>query len=286
MIKELRSIEEYKNLLKEFRTVCRRPFSNIYFMPEDLERYIDMGRASYEKEEYGIILFLDEDRYYRACLYVDEKQKFEIPARDKRILVRNIYRTRQKNDGLEAIRERLKILGFKQEGTSVQIQGNPNELLLNFKSIEKYAKEMEKRGYWCIIPDFSRFKEIEDMIIESGIIKDYHIIYRTEEEKKALTPGTYLCMVNNRYEICAASILNINLMEGICQDGIIVVQEKYKMKGFAPIMAYQRYKWLCNNNIQNIQGWILTHNEPSLKYHKSLGFRFIDKYSEEWLLDV
>ncbi len=284
MIKQLQSIDEYKSLIEEFKKICRVPFSNIYLMPSAIDRYIKLQRAYFEKSEYGVVFYFDEGTYYRVYLYVDGKQKFQISAFDKKMLVRNTYNMKYKNEDLLHVQNRLQEIGFTQEGTSVQIQGKTQELLSNCMSIGKYTALMEKRGYHCIQPDFSRFGQIEQVIIHSEILKDYHLTFRTEQEKKELEEGSYLCIVNKDNEICAASIAVINF--GIAQAEVMAVKEEYKMKGLAPILTYQRLKWLCDRNVSKIQGWILLHNETSLRYHQKIGYQLIDRYAEDWILEV
>lgn len=145
MIKELLSIAQYKKLLEDFRTVCKTPFSNIYLMPKDINRFINLKRISYVKNDYGIIFYLDEETFYRVCLYVDEQQLFEIPARDKKLLIRNVYRADNKGIKLSYVEARLQALGFLKVGTTVQIEGKPQELLFNCKSMEQYKKDGKKR---------------------------------------------------------------------------------------------------------------------------------------------
>ncbi len=284
MIEKLRSMEEYRNLIKEFRAVCRKPFSNIYLMPDDINRYIELHRVSYKKDNNGIVFFFDESTHYSVYLYVNEKSGFEVPTRDKKLLVRNMYRTMEKNPALLIVQNHLQELGFKHQETLVRIQGDSQNILSKCKIIEKYIKEMEEKGYRCIAPDFSRFDEIERIIMDSGTIKEYQMIHRTPEEKRALEKGTYLCIVNSNDEICAGGVVDI--AEGIAREGTVAVKTEYKMKGLAPILSYYRYKWLCDKNIPAIQGWISVFNESSLRYHKSLGYSIMDKYVDEWLLDV
>ncbi len=50
----LESYDEYKDMIREFREKCRKPFSNIYYVPDDMERYIQLGRVNYRKHDKGI----------------------------------------------------------------------------------------------------------------------------------------------------------------------------------------------------------------------------------------
>lgn len=284
-MKKLESFDEYKNIIRDFRSVCRRPFSNVYYMPDDIKRYIALERAGYEKTESGIIFFYDEETYYKACLYVDEKEEFTIPPQKKRVLVRNVFEKEKKDEKLQCIENRLTESGFKKAGTSVAIQGESEKLSQRCKHMEKYAEALKKKGYYCVAADASMAEEIEALMLDSGIIKDYQLEYKSDEEKKRMiNRGCYLCMVNRDNQVCAGGICDSK--DGISQGVGVVVKEKYKMQGFAPVLAYYRCKWWDKNDIKLAHAWILTDNNPSLMYHRSLGYEFTNMYADEWILDI
>lgn len=282
-MKKLESFDEYKKVISEFRLVYKRPFSNIYFMPDDIKRYIELGRAGYKRSESGIIFFFDEETYYRACLYVSEKEKFKISSQKKKILVKNIYPGGEKKENLQCVEQRLMELGFRKVGTHVDVQGETEKIFRKCGGLRKYAEGLEKKGYQCIAADYSLFKELDAIIMDTGIIKNYQLNYRTDEEKKKLESGSYLCIINDSHQVCA---VNACVIEGDVARGVaMAVKEKYKMHGLAPVLTYYRFKWLCEHGIKYIQAWILLENEPSLRYYRSLGYEFLNKYADEWILE-
>lgn len=283
-MKKLQSFEEYTDIVKEFKSVCKKPFSNLYYMSDDIKKSIKLGRLAYEETEGGIVFFRDEELYYRACLYLNEKKQFAINPQDKKILVRNIYKTKEKEQRLQIVERGLEEGGFRKAGTTVGIQGETYKIYQKCKPMRKYAEALEKNGYRCIEASISMYQEIEEMIINSGIIKDYQLDYRTDEEKKKLEGGSYLCIVDGDGKICAASLCVIE--GGIGKVDGIAVREDYKGRGFAPSLTYHRFKWLSEKRIQLVQGWILDSNMPSLRYHRSLGYEFIDKYADEWIMEA
>lgn len=281
-MEKLRGIEEYKALLKEVKKEHKVTFSNLYFMPKDIERYINLGRVEYENNEAGVLFYFDEESYYRVCMYVEAGGTFSISRRDKKLLVRNIYRKKEQDDKLSEFEKYLERNQFDFVGTSFQIKGSVSEMWQNCLRLEKYFFAMEKKGFRCIEADYSHYKEIENLILDSGIIKDYQMNYLTEQEKQMMIPGSYLCILDKQDQICAASIAFIH--DGVAQDGVIAVKEEYKMKGIAPMLTYQRCKWFCENKVDSAQNWILIDNDASIRYHKSLGYEFTDKYANDWLL--
>ena len=283
-MKLLESYDEYTDMIREFREICKRPFSNLYCTPDDMKRYIQLGRVSYEKTANSIIFYFDEETYYRVCFYVDEKNKFTISPQNKKLLVRNVYKKKEKKENLRCVEEQLTELGFRNSGTTVGIHGEVQKLFQRCERIEKYEKALEKKGYRCIAADPSLFDEIDKIVVDSGVIKDYQIDYRTYEEKKNLEKGSYLCRVDSNNQICAVSVCVIK--DGVAKGVATAVKEEYKMQGLAPVLTYHRFKWLRDNGIESLQAWILTSNEPSLWYHESLGYTFLSKYADEWILDA
>lgn len=250
-------------------------------MPEDIQRYIEAGHAYYEIDGSGYILILDEENRYRVCVYVDTNCNFKIPLLDKKAVIKNVYRKGREEEGLELVENRLKSLNFDKVGTDVQIKGDVQILFEKSSRYEKYVQKMEAKGFYCIMADETYYHKIEKMVLDSKIIKDYQIDYKSFEEKKKMPKGSYLCVLNPDKEICAVSVCFIE--NGIAYGEGVAVDEKFKMHGLAPILAYHRYKWLHDNNIKYMQGWILLGNEASLRYHESLGYKFINKYVDEWI---
>ncbi len=280
----LKSYNEYKDMIREFREKCRRPFSNVYYVPDDMERYIQLGRVSYEKDENGIVLYFDEGTYKRVCLCVNEKGKFSIDCSNKKILIKNVFQEGKKRENLLCVEQRLEELGFKREGTSVKIQGDVSKLLQRCERIKKYVYALEKKGYRSIVPDISMLDEIDAMILNSGKIKDYQLNYWTDEEKKKMiNDGDYLCIVNNDNQLCAVGfcIIEDDITKGVA----VVVKEEYKMHGLTPALSYYRFSQLYDKGVKRVQGWILDSNEPSLKYHRNMGYEFTNEYTDEWVLE-
>lgn len=281
----LESYNEYKDMVRKIRAKCRRPFSNIYFMQADLERYIRLGRAGYERTESGIILFFDEERYYRVCLCLDEKDPFFIERQDKKILVENVFIKEKKREAMLHVERRLEELGFEKKGTSVKVKGEMEKIYQKCERIGRYADAVDKKGYRFMNADFSMIGEIEAVILNSGIIKDYQLSYLTDDEKREMVErGCYTCIVNSDNQICGGGY---SMLEGDAVKGVaIVIKEEYKRHGLVTVAFYHRLGWLLKNGYKRGQGWILISNKPSIKYHQSLGYEFTDEYADEWILEA
>ncbi|MBQ7973011.1 MAG: hypothetical protein IJ291_06125 [Lachnospiraceae bacterium] len=279
-MKKVDSIVQYKSLMQEIRKVCKRPYSNMYYTVEQLQRYIDLERMYYHETQGGIIFLFDEGLYYKAGLYLDGEQEFDFPEVDKKLLVRDIYREGKRDQKLPFIVKRLEELGFDNQGTTAQVCAQVQKLFSMSSRVERYVKRLEQSGFRFGIGDISQIDEMEKLLYSSEIIKDYHIEYKTEEEKMQMS-GNYMGVWDKDGNLCAASIVSV--INGVAQGVGIAIQEKYKMSGLAPFITYYRSKWLLEQGIDLIQGWLLLCNQKSILYHTSLGYEMTDKRADEWV---
>lgn len=282
-MKRLKSLEDYYGLIRAMRKQCRISFSNMYCMADEIQRYINLERLYFAELESGMAIIIDEERYYKLCLYVDSTIPLNIPKLDKKILMRNIYRENLKNNSVQQMEKGLIQNGFQKEGTSVQIQGSPSEIIDKKKSIERCLGIIERNGYRIVQADISMLGAIESLLKEVPFVHDYHANFKTIEEKQEnLKQGGYLCVVDSCGKVCAATVTWVRGKSA--EGGAIAVREQYKTLGLAPAICYKRLKLLQDKGVKNLRGWVLLDNEASIRYHKSMGFEFVDKYADEWIL--
>lgn len=276
--------EEYKDLMQGIKQRCGRGVSNIYFLTDEIGRYIAQDRLYVEEFDAGCVFYVDERTYYNTVIYVADGAIAPIPAQDKRCVFRYVYRGKDAEATGQKFLGTLLTNGFHKEATSVEVRLTVEDCVKNGKKVEKWVRKMEEEGFSCVYAEESQFREIEEMICASRVIKDYQIAYRTQEEKRALEKGSYLCILDKEGNMCAVSFCA--LVNGITTGGALVVKEEYKMRGLVPMITYYRSKWLEKHHASYSQGWIETDNMPSIRLHKSLGYEFRDRYADEWILDA
>ena len=275
--RKLESVDEYKTIQKNMRHNITTLFSNIFFLPVDIEHYITSGRALLRELDKGFILLLEETKYYKLYIYADVEQQIVIEPFDKKIVFRYMYREEKGRAVLSHIEEQFRKNGFLKEGTLVYISGNAEELFEKCKKIEPCIKSLENKGYSYKELSSEYYEMAEEMLVSTNIIKDYHL----EASKPNITKKCY-AVVNGLDEICG---VYLGYIEGEVANGAIMVKEEYKKLGLGPMLSYYRYKWMKENGIKKNEGWIYLHNKDSLKYHQSLGFALMDRYMDDWILE-
>ncbi len=283
-MQKIEKLEQYKELIQGMKQRYGRGVSNIYFMSEEIGRYIAQGRLYVEEFEEVCVFYVDEGVYYNTVIYAAEHAMAPIAVRDKKCVFRYVYREKDTRSTAEKFSRLLSANGFHKEASSVEVRLAVEDSVKNAIKVEKWVKKMEEQGFTCVCAGESQFREIEEMICASGVIKDYQMAYRTPEEKRALEKGSYLCILDKEGEMCAASFCA--LVNGITTGGALVVKEEYKMRGLVPMFTYYRARWLMEHHAVYSQGWIETDNMPSIRLHKSLGYEFRDRYADEWILDA
>lgn len=283
-MQKISTLEQYKNIMQEMKQRYGRGVSNVYFMADEVERYVAQDRLYIREFDAGCVFYVDEQTHYNTFIYVADDAIAPIPAREKRCVFRYVYRGKDAEATGRKFSGTLSVNGFHKEDTSVEVRLSVEECVQKGAKVEKWVQKMESQGFSCVCAEEPQFREIEQMFCASGVIKDYQMAYRTREEKKALEKGSYMCILDRNGNMCAASFCAI--VNGITTGGSVAVKEEYKMRGLVPMFTYYRSRWLRDHHVTYSQGWIETDNMPSIRLHESLGYEFRDRYADEWVLDA
>lgn len=283
-MEKLTNIDQYYDLIKKVKKRCKISFTNMYCMPEQVQRYINLGRISFVEEDYGLFFFLDEEKYYKLCLYVDSEVSFSIPELDKKVLFRVIYRGENDKKSNKNVEQYLKKCGFVKMGTSQQILGDIEAIIEKKKILAKSVSIVNRMGYQIVKPTYEMFEGISEVLEQVSFIQDYHEDFHSEEEiKRNMEQGGYQCIVDQDGAICAVTISwpQADTAEGT---GIAVL-EQYRKLGFASAICYARLNNLREMGVRTLTGWVRTDNNESIRYHNSMQFDFQDRYADEWILE-
>lgn len=282
-MKEIKSIDEYFTLLKEAKQSSGRLFTNSYLSIPTIERYINLKRLYYLKQEKGIIFLCDEEKYYRLLYWLDVKCEIHISKMDKPIAIRNIYKEGKKKEELLCIEKQLEDIRFEKEYVAIEMRV-PLEQSEFIAKQSKLHERMLKKGKFHIA--CMKEENIEQMLAMREA-KEFHIYnfdYRSREEYCAeIANEQYIAVYNDVQEMCACIYTEL-LPTNMTGNGICVKEEYKQTFGLgAALMCHVLDKAL------NVQGkkyvsWCEKENVNSMKFHKSMGFENTGKISEEWIL--
>lgn len=284
-MEKLETLAQYKELLSRYRKTYKNGYSNNYLSFDSIRRYISLNRIYYDEAESYFMIYTDEEKYYRAYIYMNSEIKLHIKKLDKPILFKTIYKKNDKSDLMLLLEKMLEEQNFELYDQVVQIWAKPIEMKQEVVSKYEKSQNFLKRagiylGYACDenIADIISLKE------EEGVLKDYHFLYETRDEiKENIKRGYYRCAFNMRREVCAAQQFSVE--KYAVQGNWLAVKDEYKIRyGIGYAMAYHSFMYAIEHDIPNYYGWVACDNERSLKYHREIGYDITDKYADEWLL--
>lgn len=286
-MERLKSLEEYKSLLSEYKQITRRGYNNNFLNTDSITRYISLQRIYYETCTKALMFYTDEEKYYRlyVILSPDIDNEINICNKDKPIMLRNIYKEDKKPEALLKSEELFKKLGFVLYDETVQIVAKPLEHKEEIQS--KYNKSISFLDRFGIKIAYAEKKNIEQIINlrnDEPLLKDYHFSYETEKEiLDDIEKGYYRCAFNSSGEVCAAQ--HYSIANDTIQGDWLAVKEEYKAKyGIGNAMAYHSFLYAIEHEIFNYFGWVARDNIKSIKYHQAIGYELSDKWADEWLL--
>lgn len=282
-MKKLEGIDEYIYVYSEARKKYRYGFSNITLITSEVERYISEGRMSYCETKEAIWFLLDEGTYNKLFVLGNSPEGFSIPKTEKKTLFRTFYKQDKKDDNLLKYEKWLLQNGMKHICSSSQLIANVDDMLETLSSMEAYEKMLVTNNFKIHKSCENYLNQISELIGKVQFVEDYHLDYFSEEEKIEMCKiGGYICIEAPDGDICGAAITKY---AGKIATGLVIaVDEKYAMRGLAPVLSYERNVIAKELGCKKIKACVRNDNTKSVAYHKKLGYTFTDTLADDWVL--
>lgn len=280
-MEEVKDIETYGTLINDMRRKGVK-FTNNNVLSDDIKRFIELNRIKCYCSDRCLIFFLDEEKYYRLLFHIDPGQPWDLPELDKPALIRTRFVQDKKKADLLKLEGQIREKGFERKDTNVIV--TLDSAPIKEACQRKYERSKKILSQWnarIIKADYSYRDQINTLMDEQDMIKYYHVAYKTEDEIKArFEKGDYYAIVNGENEVMLYSSATID--GGIFFGDEMVVKEEYKLCGFAPILFYYGIGY----GLDALRKASLSlENDASIALHKRLGWKFTNKYIENWLLE-
>lgn len=280
-MKELKDLETYGTLISDMRKKGIK-FTNNNVFSDDIKRFIELKRIKYHDTERCLIFFLDEEKYYRLLIHLDPDQPWALPKLDKPALIRTRFVKDKKKADLLKLEEQMRQKGFVLKDTNVFLTLDSAPVKeLHQRNYQRSKKILEHQNFRIIRADYSYHDQIDALMEGQDMIKYYHIPYQTEDEIKAgFEDNNYVAIINENDELLAYT--SGHLENGKRHADAMIIKDEYKLYGFAPLLFYY---CTCSGFSSIRKTSVNLTNAASIKLHKKLGWKFTNKYMENWLLE-
>ena len=286
-MERLTSTEQYKELLLQYKQICRRGYTNNFLNMEMVARYISLGRIYYVSNEDSLLFITDEENYYRLYMQLSPMAEgMRFPKMDKPVLIRNIYRADNRPQTLLDFETMLREQDFRLYDESVQIIAYPVEIKEVVQDkFQRAISFLERAGIRLGYAKKEHADEIMRLRESEPLLKDYHFTYETEDEiLNNIEQGYYRCAFDAEGNVCAAQQFSVE--NGTVQGNWLAVKEEYKVRyGIGTAMAYHSFLYAIERELPTYFGWVVRDNEKSIRYHQAIGYQITDKYADEWVLE-
>ncbi len=283
--KLVNSIDEYAHLVQSEKMKGYRLINNSYVLNSAIERLILQKRLTYILCDGNLLFLEDEIEYYNLVFFVHPESKFEVPNMDKPVVVRILNKNGRDSETFALCTDKVDKRGFIFQKSYINVQCDPNEMLIRLNDIAPKAESyVDRFGIEIIRPDAELLQDIRRMQYEIDSVPFYDIEYRTDEEMKtAAETGYLLAAVNkNSGELCGA---NYSVVNGRYVTGWIAVRDQYRDVPGISVCLHKRaaQRDAANNSIKKT--WIAKDNRESLEYHERIGFHHNGEEMNLWMLE-
>lgn len=282
-MEKFENIESYFRVVNQAKKENKPTCTNCYLNQDKIAKLIEQRRLYYEKLNGGILIYVDEKRYYEVYYYLNVDAEWHITSKNKNIVVKNIYVEGKKNRMLEIVEEKLKASGFYLLDRLRQVQGDVESIQRKIeKQYEVAFRIMKENGFSLVPPDKDLLLQIRELEENIDKIPIYQIPYFEDEEIITIgREGRVQCIVNEKRELCAMNFF----IEESSSHGYTVIKEEYQEKfGFVIVLTYSLLEYLKKRNIR-LENWIEITNLKSIKYNLKIGYKWGNRYTDEWVLE-
>lgn len=279
----VQSLEQYKGLIKATKTRVGNVASNNAQLPVHMEPYITQGRLSFEEQDGGLVMWLDEGAYQTVYLWWGSNgAPLTDTAQETPLVAELMERAGVQSASERRIAETLERAGFVHERTNLQFILALEELgdLEGHATAARAALEQRSslRVERCETEDLAnRVVALWDKRLD---VADLPLDHRDFLHHDDLV----LCAVDRDGTVAGAYWLG-DAGRQSCSGRHIVTDERYVRQGIASTLMLEAYAMVAKHGILTVTTWISDANTGSIALHGRLGFRKNGRVCVQYVLD-
>lgn len=256
---KVESFDMYKELKAAQKGRAGKLINNIYFMPNEIKRLIELNKLYYESREDGLYFYVDETDYLRLYYIKSCEKELQQFADDKTLVLDFVFKENQQEFIKSQTDEWLKN-GFKKYKRYVRMKKSLSEIVTS-KTNEKYKVEIAGHSQAEAIIELWR----ESLDILSTSLPSVSEMYEMIDD------GNVYCIDDNG-NLVAAVFMNITGKTSVTLSHLSV-SSKYRKQGIASVLVDGALNRMVNQGIENCILWVDEKNTPA--YNMYVKYKFI-----------
>lgn len=278
----IQSVGEYRSLIKATKVRLGRVVANCTQIPRQMEPYIVQGRLTYEEQENGLLVWLDEGMYQTLYVWCSpQSSRISCTAGPRPVVLEMMGRSDGDSSGELVFDHIMKASGFARERCNLQFVcpvGNDDSLVERAQVARKKLKEASN-----LVVKRCETEELASRVIqlweERLGIADIPLDHRNFLQNG----DTVLCALDEAGALAGAYWWS-DAGNRFRYGRHIVTDTQFVRRGVASALMLCAMADGYNHGINSMSTWISDRNLQSIALHTSLGFEPNDRICIQYVM--
>ncbi len=268
-MKKLNSYEEIKNKVKLLKEQCGKIYTNCLILGNTLQSAFDYTEVYCEEFDGGLLVYIDEDDYYKTFYFLRSLEMLKRIDADKRVLIEELDNCKRKEEYIRNLHNLLKLQGFKLGSHVSRIY---YELSDNDKDVPELETNSLKLTEEVTKSQFDEIKELWKSSLKAFDIPKEHYNVLSDDSQHLVA------LIDDNGGVCAVSWWQGQ--GGSMEVRHTVVRSDHRGEGLGVYITKYLLNKAYNMGFKNVIGYVEEKNEVSIQMHKKVGWKISDK--EVW----
>lgn len=278
-MKKIQTLDEYKQLIRWNKERLGKVEKNCFLMSSVMEKYIMEQRLYVQTFEDGLVLFVDEERYYNMYYFWRPDTKMVDFRQQKPVLVEELNNNGYRDKYIANLEPLLFNVGFEVIKNNLQLEINLKDkrLFIEKQLNEKIQQLKDKNLRVGLCRDNETFKQaiaLWESALDITDIPGEHMSLREDDK--------LVCVFTQEKEVVATNWWRSTNKNS--EGRHIVTRSDFFKRGLASTLVLAWCKDACEQGIERCFTWVCDTNFRSLSLFNKLGFTTNGRESKQYIL--
>lgn len=254
----IESFEQYKSLIREFKSACEKTTTNCYFLRGDVERYAEAGSLYYEQYGCTLLLIVRERTYDHIYYYQDTAAEVTFQKQGMQMVLDFVVREHKLSD-IAREEEKWKKAGFEPYKEYVRMCFEISESL----------GEMQEQGEYCFSQGDEEYAEQilklwqDSLDVLSTPLPDQATI------RQMIRMG-HVYYILDQTKVIGAVYLDVSGKSCLLQH--LVVDGSYRKQRLGIRLISYAFSRILQEQVTMCNLWVDIQNTPAYELYQKYGF--------------
>ena len=281
-MEQIRSVEEYKALVRENKQQQGKVRSNCFLMSSSLDQPIRDGQLFFERFADGLVVYSDEGRYYNSYYYWKMDKALEDIRKNKPVLMEELDSGREAQEADEKKTAFLLDAGFSLYRTNYQLDRTvKSDIQKTGALLEDYLQQAENRGM-TVAPCRDEMQAAQVVSLWEQALEPTDVPWR-HRRFMDYPEDTVYCVTDSEKTTAAAYWWGASGKK-TWEGRHVVVRPDCFRQGLGTLLLQLCYEKALQAGVEKISTWICDENQRSLRLHEKNGFQRNGRTSRQYIL--